>query len=167
MMNITSPHGNQSATSPRARKFRDQLTLIAAATSLEDIADDLAEGRTVKALHALRELSDWVIDTMREGLADHLALSGYRPVFELDAALHANRRTVLEKRARASGWEAAWDGEAFTACDLETGFILTVDPADNWRLMVDGPDLLAADSGLTALLFALNRNTLAEEVARL
>lgn len=161
------PHGNQAAFAPKARRFRDQLTLLTAVTHLEDIADDLSQGQTVKALHAVRELAEWALDTAREGIADHASLAAYRPIHDLDAALHRVRRSVLEKRANAERWTFVWSGETFTASDAETGFLLVVDPADNWRIAVDGPDLQAADSGLSTLIAALNNSTLSEEVSQL
>ncbi|MFB9953426.1 hypothetical protein ACFFP0_31700 [Rhizobium puerariae] len=167
-MNIKRYHGNQSSTSPRARKFRDQLTLVTVVAALEDIADDISEGRNVKALHAMRNLSGAVLDDMRGGLADHASLAAYRPMYELDAALHAIRRTLLEKRANAERWRYRWDGDVFSVEDDDAGVYLSVDANDNWVMSVDGTrDNNGADSGLTSLLHALNNNTLAEEVARL
>ncbi len=167
-MNILNHHGNQASCSLRAANYRDQLTLLAIVRALEDIAEDIASGHQVKALHAIQDLSGRALDEMRESLADHCSLAAYRPVHEINIALHGVRRMLLEKRAKAEGWPFRWNGDAFLVEDPEAGLFLAVDGVDNWSISTDGtPDFLIADCGLATLLAALNGVTLAEEVSRL
>jgi hypothetical protein len=167
-MNSEKYHGNQASCSQRAAKYSDQLSLLAIVRELEDIADDIAYGRQVKTLHAIQDLSARVLDDMRQSLADHRSLAAYKPIHEIDFALHRLRRKLLEKRARAEGWAHRWDNDTFVVEDDKAGVFLTVDGADNWSLSTDGTrDFLTADCGLSALLSALNGTSLAEEVSRL
>ncbi|MBY5619970.1 hypothetical protein [Rhizobium leguminosarum] len=166
-MNSLNHHGNQASCSSRAASFREQLSLLAIVHHLEDIAEDIASGRQVKALHAIQELSGRTLDDMRESLGDHRSLAAHRPVHEINLALHGVRRAVLEKRAKFEGWAYRWDDDAFIVEDEETGLYLRVDPADNWSMSTDGtPDFLIADSGLVSMVAALNDTALAEEVSR-
>ncbi|NEI57459.1 hypothetical protein GR200_20685 [Rhizobium leguminosarum] len=167
-MNSLNHHGNQASCSLRAANYRDQLSLLAVVHHLEDIAEDIASGRQVKALHAVQDLAGRALDDMRESLADHSSLAAFRPVHEINLALHGVRRALLEKRAKSEGWLYRWDDDAFLVEDGEIGLYLRVDRADNWSMSTDGtPDFLIADSGLAALLATLNGTALAEEVSRL
>ncbi|MBX5144968.1 hypothetical protein [Rhizobium lentis] len=167
-MNSATHHGNQASCSPRAAKYRDQLSLLAIVRELEDIAEDISAGRQVKALHAIQDLSGRVLDDMREGLADQRSLAAQKPVHEINVALHCIRRKLLEKRARFEGWTHRWENDAFVVEDGEAGIFLRVDGADNWSLSTEGtPDFLIADSGLASLLAAFNNTSMAEEVSHL
>lgn len=136
--------------------------------ALEDIAEDISLGRQVKALHAIQELSGRTLDDMRECLGDHRSLAAYRPVHEINLALHRIRRKLLEKRAIAEGWRFRWNDDVFIVEDGEAGIFLAVDGADNWSMSTDGtPDFLISDSGLVTMIAAFNGTTLAEEVSRL
>jgi len=167
-MNTEKYHGNQASCSLRAAKYSDQLSLLTIVRELEDVADDIASGRQVKTLHAIQDLAARVLDDMRQGLADHRSLAAYKPIHEINFALHRLRRKLLEKRATAEGWAHRWDGDAFIVEDGDAGVFLDVDGADNWTLSTDGtPDFRVADSGLVSMLAALNGTSMAEEVSRL
>jgi hypothetical protein len=167
-MNIENHHGNQAACSSRAARYGDQLTLLAVVRELEDIAEEISNGRNAMALHAIQELSGKVLDDMRDWRGDHNSLSVFQPIHEINSALHGVRRSLLERRAKAEGWRFRWDDDAFVVEDDEAGVYLTVDAADNWSLSTDGtPDFLISDCGLVAMLAAFNGTGLAEEVSRL
>ncbi|WSG95388.1 hypothetical protein U8P76_23770 [Rhizobium johnstonii] len=142
--------------------------MLAIVRALEDIAEDISLGRQVKALHAIQDLSGKTLDDMRGCLADQRSLATYRPIHEINLALHRVRRALLEKRAKAEGWRFRWNEDVFIVEDGEAGIFLAVDGADNWSMSTDGtPDILIADSGLVTMIAAFNGTTLAEEVSRL
>lgn len=136
--------------------------------ALDDIADDLSLEAQRKAIEAIRELAGSILDDMRESLTEHGLLTAYRPIHEIDVALHRVRRGVLEKKANTESWPFHWDGDSFSVEDADHGVFLSVDPADNWTISTNGTkDFLIADSGLSSLLAALNGVSIAEEVAKL
>jgi len=144
------------------------MALLAVVHELENIAEEISSGSNARALHAIQELSGKVLDDMRDWRGDHNSLSAFKPIHEINSALHGVRRTLLERRAKAEGWRFRWDGDTFIVEDGEAGVYLTVDAADNWSLSTDGtPDFLVSDCGLAAMLAALNGTGLAEEVSRL
>lgn len=154
-MNTKIRHGNQAGHGARMRGFCEQETLLAVISALDDIAEDLADGRAAKALHGVRDLSAYALEASRNVLADHASLTGFPPIHKLDAALHAVRRTVLERRAAEAGLRPRWSGDEFCALDEGGNVVLEVDEADNWRLAFSLPDWFVAGSGLISLLAAL------------
>lgn len=160
-------HGNQAGGTPKAFRFREKIALIGAVEAIQAAVEELEEGRPVKAASQLRGLADALIDEARAELADIRSLGALPPLHELNGALSAHRRSILERRARAEGWSFHWDGDAFEVADAAAGVWLTVDPSDNWTASTSGsPDWLASDSGVLTLIAFLNGTTMAEEVSR-
>ncbi len=137
------------------RGFRDQETLLAVIAALDEIAEDLAEGLVVKALHGIRDLSAHALDASRNVLADHASLTGFPPLHAINAELHKCRRPLLERRAAEARLLPSWAGDEFTATDESGSAIVEVDAGDNWRLASSSPDWVFADSGLITLMAAL------------
>lgn len=166
-MHISHSHGNQAGGTPRASRFREKIALIRAVEALQAAVEDLEEGRLSKAASNLRSLADSLLDDARAELADIRNLGALPPLHELNGALSADRRAILERRARTEGWSFHWDGDAFEVADAVAGVWLTVDPSDNWTASTCGsPDWVASDSGILTLIVFLNGSTMAEEATR-
>lgn len=158
-MHKVTRHGNQAGGTPKANRFREKIALIAVVESIQDAVEDLAQGRVVEATASLRDLAYSLLDGARAELADLRSLSELPPIHEINAALSARRRTILEKRAETEGWNFRWDGDAFEVADTDAAFWLKVDPSDNWQASPSGsPEELASDSGLLALFSEGNVN---------
>ncbi|KPF47269.1 hypothetical protein [Rhizobium sp. AAP43] len=166
MRNVTR-HGNQAGGTTKANRFQEKIALIGAVEAIQAAVEDVEEGRPVKAASRLRGIAESLLDEARIQLADIRSLSQLPPIHEINAALSARRRTVLERRAETEGWNFRWDGDAFEVADTTAGFWLTVDPSDNWAASISGsPDWLVSDSGLLTLSTFLRGTTVAEEASR-
>ena len=148
-----------------ARRPQAQLLYMCVADALESVVDNIYNGQAVRAADAAREILEQVTTEAKAEAAAIQSLSEYRPIFQIDGALHDMRRRILTDRAQREHWQISWGDTGSASIDIGWGVIL-VDGCDNWTTPSGATYGDLSGHGLTSLLATLNGEHIAITAAR-